>query len=66
MRQVAAMPAIPYLVIHGDKDQSVNKEKHSDRFVAEMRKLGRDIEYLEIPGMGARFEHAVSGNARAD
>jgi dipeptidyl aminopeptidase/acylaminoacyl peptidase len=52
LRQVASMPAIPYLLIHGDKDQAVNKEKHSDRFVAEMRKLGRDIQYLEVPGMG--------------
>jgi dipeptidyl aminopeptidase/acylaminoacyl peptidase len=52
LRQVDAMPAIPYLVIHGDKDLAVNKEKHSDRFVAEMRKAGRDIQYLEVPGMG--------------
>jgi dipeptidyl aminopeptidase/acylaminoacyl peptidase len=52
LRQVSAMPKIPYLLIHGDKDQAVNKEKHSDRFVAEMRKLKHDIEYLEIPGMG--------------
>ena len=37
LRQVASMPDIPYLIIHGDKDLAVNKQKHSDRFVAEMR-----------------------------
>jgi dipeptidyl aminopeptidase/acylaminoacyl peptidase len=52
LKQASSMPAIPYLLIHGDKDLAVNKEKHSDRFVAEMRKASRDIEYLEIPGMG--------------
>jgi dipeptidyl aminopeptidase/acylaminoacyl peptidase len=52
MHQVAGMPDIPYLIVHGDQDQAVNKEKHSDRFVAEMRKLGKNIQYVEIPGMG--------------
>jgi len=52
LAQVAAMPDIPYLIIHGDSDKSVNKAHHSDRFVAAMRALGRKVEYLEIPGMG--------------
>jgi dipeptidyl aminopeptidase/acylaminoacyl peptidase len=49
--QVAGMPDIPYLVIHGDKDGAVNKAKHSDRFVAAMRKRKLDVEYIEVPGM---------------
>ncbi len=52
LAQVGRMPDVPYLVIHGDRDLSVNKEAHSDRFVAAMRAAGRQIEYLEIPGMG--------------
>ncbi len=30
--QVTAMPDIPYLLIHGDKDQAVQKAAHSDRW----------------------------------
>jgi dipeptidyl aminopeptidase/acylaminoacyl peptidase len=52
MRQAASMPDIPYLIIHGDKDLAVNKQKHSDRYVTELRRLGRNVEYLEVPGMG--------------
>ena len=52
LRQIASMPDIPYLIIHGDKDLAVNKQKHSDRFVAELRRLGGNVQYLEVPGMG--------------
>jgi dipeptidyl aminopeptidase/acylaminoacyl peptidase len=44
------MPDIPYFIIHGDADTSVNKQKHSDRFVAELKKKHR-VEYVEVPGM---------------
>ncbi|MCC7145548.1 MAG: prolyl oligopeptidase family serine peptidase [Phycisphaeraceae bacterium] len=50
--QVQHMPDIPYLVIHGEADKTVSKAHHSDRFVAAMRRLGRKIEYVEVPGMG--------------
>jgi dipeptidyl aminopeptidase/acylaminoacyl peptidase len=52
LHEAKAMPDIPYLIVHGDKDQAVNKEKHSDRFVAEMKKLGKNVKYVEVPGMG--------------
>ncbi len=52
LHQVRAMPRIPYLVIHGDKDDLVNKKMHSDRFVRAMRLGKHDIEYVEVPGMG--------------
>lgn len=52
LHQAYAMPDIPYLVIHGDADRTVSKTHHSDRFVAAMRDAGRNIEYVEVPGMG--------------
>lgn len=45
------MPDIPYVVLHGTRDGAVNKEMHSDRFVARMRELGKRVEYMEIEGM---------------
>lgn len=50
LHQAKQMPDIPYYVVHGDADLAVNKEKHSDKFVAEMKKTHR-IEYDEVPGM---------------
>jgi dipeptidyl aminopeptidase/acylaminoacyl peptidase len=52
LMQAAGMPDIPYLVIHGDKDQAVNKEKHSDKFVVEMKKAKKNLKYIEVPVMG--------------
>jgi dipeptidyl aminopeptidase/acylaminoacyl peptidase len=52
IEQVAGMPNIPYFFAHGDKDEAVNKEKHSDRMVDALRKSGCKVEYLEVPGMG--------------
>ena len=52
LHQADRMPDIPYLVIHGDADAAVNKMIHSDRMVAELRRLGRNVEYIEVPGMG--------------
>lgn len=45
-----SMPDIPYYIVHGGADTAVNKERHSDRFVAAMRKDHR-IQYDEVPGM---------------
>ncbi len=49
---VAEMPDAAYTLFHGDADKSVNKEIHSDRFVSAMRKAGRRVTYVEIPGRG--------------
>jgi dipeptidyl aminopeptidase/acylaminoacyl peptidase len=51
LAQVPAMPDIPYLFIHGDKDAAVSKAHHSDRMVAAMRQRKMDVQYLEVPGM---------------
>ncbi|MCC7205277.1 MAG: prolyl oligopeptidase family serine peptidase [Phycisphaeraceae bacterium] len=52
IEQVEHMPDIPYLIFHGEADKTVSKAHHSDRFVAAMRKLGRRVRYVEVPGMG--------------
>jgi len=52
LAQVEKMPAIPYLVIHGDADTAVNKAAHSDAFVPRLRALGRQVDYLELIGFG--------------
>ena len=46
-----SMPKIPYYIIHGTCDRAVNKEAHSDRFVAKMRECGHDVTYVEVEGM---------------
>ena len=46
------LPRVPHAVFHCTADEAVSKAAHSDRFVAEMRKLGRDVEYVEVPGRG--------------
>jgi len=51
LHQVEHFPDIPYLILHGDKDSAVNKEKHSDRLVKEMVKRKHAVEYIEVPGM---------------
>ena len=40
---------IPQVVIHGDADPTVNVQG-SRLMVAEMKKLGVDVNYIEVPG----------------
>ena len=47
-----ALPDCPYLFIHGFADVRVNKTAHTDRMVKMLRDLGRDVKYVEAPGMG--------------
>lgn len=51
LHQAAHLPDIPYLLFHGTADNRVNKAAHSDRMAAELRRLGRNVEYVEVPGM---------------
>jgi dipeptidyl aminopeptidase/acylaminoacyl peptidase len=61
LHQAESMPHIPYFIVHGEKDQAVNKAEHSDRFVKKMLALGHTIHYEQVPGM----EHcALSGMAK--
>ena len=62
--QAAEMPDVPYFVVHGDADKSVNKGYHSDRFISAMREAGRRIEYYEVAGM-AHCDLASFPEARA-
>lgn len=51
LKQAAAMPRIPYLIVHGTQDTAVSKAAHSDVFVKRMRELGHQVEYIEVEGM---------------
>jgi poly(3-hydroxybutyrate) depolymerase len=46
---VAGMKHIPQFVVHGDADPTVNVSG-SRTMVAEMKKLGVDVTYIEVPG----------------
>jgi len=46
---VEKMRNIPQVVVHGDADPTVNVQG-SRTMVAEMKRLGVDIEYIEVPG----------------
>ena len=52
LHQVAKLPEIPYLLVHGAKDMSVGKAAHSDRLVAAMRERNLRVEYVERPNLG--------------
>lgn len=52
LAEAEAFPDIPYLIVHGDQDKSVNKARHSDVLVEVMKKRGLHVEYVEVPGMG--------------
>lgn len=45
------MPDVPYILFHCEKDQAVNKARHSDRLVATLRPE-HHVTYYEVPGMG--------------
>lgn len=40
-----------YYIFHGEEDQAVNKQKHSDRFVEKMKEK-HNIIYYAVPGKG--------------
>jgi poly(3-hydroxybutyrate) depolymerase len=46
---VATMRHIPWFVVHGDADPTVNVSG-SRNMVAEMKKLGGEVVYVEVPG----------------
>ncbi len=52
LAQDGKMPDIPYYVFHCTDDRAVNKEKHSDLFVAAMEKAGRTVTYTAVLDRG--------------
>ena len=46
LRQAAAMPDIPYLLIHSEMDEVVPK-RYSDRMAEALRRAGRQVTYRE-------------------
>ena len=51
LAEAGEMPAIPYAVFHCTADRAVNKEKHSDRFVAALREYA-PVRYVPVEGRG--------------
>lgn len=49
LAQRGEMPEIKYVLFHCEKDEAVNKQKHSDRFVQAM---GNGVEYYAVPDRG--------------
>lgn len=46
------MPNIPYKIFHCLDDKAVDVARHSDAFVAAMKKAGRDVTYHTVPACG--------------
>lgn len=46
------MPDIPYFIFHCTEDTAVNKERHSDPFVAAMKERGHTVSYFSVEGRG--------------
>lgn len=46
-----ALPDVPYFVVSSDADKAVNKAAHADKFVAALKKAGRNVTYREVEGM---------------
>jgi len=64
LAQAGGFPRQPYLFVHGDADRAVSKARHSDKMVAALRKLGHEVEYLEIAGMGHGDNQPLAVTAR--
>jgi dipeptidyl aminopeptidase/acylaminoacyl peptidase len=52
LRQAAAMPDIPYRIIHGGNDKAVSKRHHSDKMVPALRRHHLKVDYVEVADMG--------------
>ena len=50
VQQAHRMPHIPYYFAHGDADDRVSKQHHSDTLVKLLRDQGHDVTYIEAPG----------------
>lgn len=46
------MPSVKYHIFHCDRDEAVNINSHSEKFVSEMKKFGHDISFDVVPGRG--------------
>ncbi len=63
------MPVIPYTIFHCTADRAVNKEMHSDRFVAALEQFA-PVTYIPVPGrdhcdlgeeMWVKYEETILG-----
>ncbi|MBF0244488.1 MAG: prolyl oligopeptidase family serine peptidase [Planctomycetes bacterium] len=51
LHNVARMPDLKYLIVHGSRDKLVSKAAHSDKLVRAMRKRKLQLTYIEDPLM---------------
>lgn len=51
VHQVDKLPNVPYLFIHGAKDQAVHKDQHTGKLIPLMRRRGMNVTYVESPNM---------------
>jgi dipeptidyl aminopeptidase/acylaminoacyl peptidase len=52
LSQVDRMPKIPYFIVHCDKDEAIDIEKHASPWVKAMHEKGHDVTYLVVPDRG--------------
>lgn len=52
LHQAGKLPDIPYFIAHCEEDQAVNQQMHSEKLLAAMKKAGRRVEYISVPGRG--------------
>lgn len=52
LHQAENLPDIPYFIAHCEEDQAVNQQMHSEKLLAAMKKAGRRVEYISVPGRG--------------
>lgn len=45
------LPDIPYHIVHTKTDEAVSKAMHTDRLVPQLKRLGRQVEYVELDGL---------------
>ena len=50
LAKAGKMPDTKYVIFHSDADSCVNIHAHSEKLVAEMKRLGMDVDYHIIPG----------------
>ena len=46
------MPKVKYVIFHCGRDNAVNIDSHSRKFVDKMKTIGHDVDFIVVPGCG--------------
>lgn len=46
------MPRVPYTIFHCEQDKAVNKQRHSDELVPQLKKCAQSVSYYAVPDKG--------------